>query len=143
MMRRIVALARRGGLIALAAFGIVIPACDRQRARRPQAAKSATQVETHGELIRSVGENINHLEEFHVGRMIPQVRDRLNQWVINEQPTVEWRLDPMLAELPPQYAELADVRVLGLARYSDQDVFFLQQAVWLAPYRSPGAGGRV
>ena len=58
--------------------------------------------------------------------MLPQVRDRLNQWVQKEQPTVKWQRDPLLANLPDGLGKLPVVESLGGTEFSLDDVGFLQ-----------------
>ncbi len=96
-------------------------------ARRGPQSKA----DSGGDLIKSLAESINHLEEFDSGQMLTQIRDRLNQWVSNEHPAVDWQRDKLLATLPEKLQELSDLKKLDAEEYSTSDAVFLQEAVWL------------
>ncbi len=83
------------------------------------------------ELVRSLAENINHLEEFEAQEMLLQVRDRLNEWVFSNRPSISWEKDPMIASLPGPLAQLRDVKGLAAEEFNSNDVVFLQESVWL------------
>jgi hypothetical protein len=63
--------------------------------------------------------------------MLRQIVDRLNQWIRGQQPPADWKLDPMLAELPKPLADLPQVKDLGGMEFSRFDGYALQEAVWL------------
>jgi len=115
------------GLIALVWLGA---GCE--RARRPKGRLGdAGQADTQGDLIRSVADSLGRLEEFDSSQMIPQVRDRLNQWVLSERPDVPWSRDPLVDSVAGDLAQQGEVKSLDSTQYSVGDVLHLQSTVWL------------
>jgi tetratricopeptide (TPR) repeat protein len=90
----------------------------------------ASQRGSQSGLFDSVADTLDHLEQFDSGQMLPQMTDRLNQWVQQEKPNVRWRLDPLVAKLPKPLAALPQVRTLDAMQFRVNDAWFLQQAVW-------------
>lgn len=69
--------------------------------------------------------------------MLVQVVARLNQWIENQPPQADWKLDPMLDALLSSSQGLAKVRDLEMVRNLDKmqfisyDGFSMMEAVWL------------
>ena len=103
--------------------------CDNRKSTSHYGPLNET--DSDGSLIKSLAENINQLDEFDTQQMVPQVRDRLNQWVFNERPEIHWQRQPLLATLPAKANQLPEVKALDSIEYSAGDVVFLQEAVWL------------
>ncbi len=82
-------------------------------------------------LFESVADNLGRLEEYDLNQIMPQICDRLNQWHLQERPTVEWQPDPMIDDLPPELRKLRVMDTLDLVRYRLADAWYLQEAVWL------------
>jgi hypothetical protein len=63
--------------------------------------------------------------------MLRQIVDRLNQWIRTQQPSADWKVDPMVAGLPQALADLPQVKDLDGMRFSRFDGYVLQETVWL------------
>jgi hypothetical protein len=63
--------------------------------------------------------------------MLRQAVDRLSQWIRTQPPPPDWKLDPMLSELPRPLAELPQVKDLGQMDFSRLDGYAIQEAVWM------------
>src|ERR1700736_3457899 len=114
--------------MALAAGGCSrAPSANRAGQRRPAAAEAALK----DELIHSVANNLNHLEEYDLSQILPLLRDRLNQWVQEQKPATNWKPDPLGATLPDNLRNLRVVQMLGVEEYQIPDMAALQEAVWL------------
>ena len=109
------------------------PAAEAITARRAgQASGGAGETDRwHEELFHYAIENLNRLEEFAPGAMLPQVVDRLNQWAPYQEPLDDWQPDPLLATLPPPLAKLGVLRNLDQLQYTLSDAEALQQAFWI------------
>ena len=62
--------------------------------------------------------------------MLQQIVNRLNQWIPTQEPP-DWRLDPLVADLPEPLGKLSCVERLDAMEFSDYDGFALREAVWL------------
>ncbi|MGD9721685.1 MAG: tetratricopeptide repeat protein [Pirellulales bacterium] len=105
------------------------------RSRGPVA-----QADVKDALFNSVVENLDRLEEFDISQMMPQICDRLNQWHLQEKPSVEWRPDPLIEQLPSELRELRVMKTLDHVQYRIPDAWYLQETVWLRDV-SRGARG--
>ena len=59
------------------------------------------------QLILSLADNLNHLEEFEADQILPQIRHRLDQWVEQKKPQVDWQPDPLVETLPEPLRKVA------------------------------------
>ena len=63
--------------------------------------------------------------------MLRQIVDRLNQWIRTQRPPTDWKLDPMIGELPKRLADLPQIGQLDSMEFSRFDGYALREAVWL------------
>ncbi len=63
--------------------------------------------------------------------MLRQVMDRLNQWVPTQVPPADWKLDPLVAQLPPSLGEIPPMEDVASLQFSAYDGFMLEEAIWL------------
>lgn len=82
-------------------------------------------------LLNNAMDNLRRLEEFASGEMLQQIIGQLNQWAQAQKPPADWRLDPLVATLPPAAAELPAVKGLDQLRFPLSDASVLQEIVWL------------
>jgi tetratricopeptide (TPR) repeat protein len=95
------------------------------------------------ELIQSLADNLSHLDEYDPSQIMPQIRDRLNQWVQQQKPTVAWQRDPLIATLPEEYRKLPVFKQLEVVEYSPQDMGALQEAIWLRDISRTARGSQL
>jgi tetratricopeptide (TPR) repeat protein len=72
--------------------------------------------------------------------MLRETVNRLNQWAESQKPPADWKLDPLVRELPPPLAKVPIVRDLDKMQFSVYDAYSLLEAVWLRDL-SQWAGG--
>ncbi|HEX4144969.1 MAG TPA: tetratricopeptide repeat protein, partial [Pirellulales bacterium] len=96
---------------------------------------STVDLQLQEDLIRSVIDNFNRLDEFEPNQIFPQLRDRLNQWMLQSRPSSAWQRDPLLGTLDPA---LASAPLIGLftknletGLFTISDMVALQEAIWL------------
>jgi tetratricopeptide (TPR) repeat protein len=63
--------------------------------------------------------------------MLRQAVDRLNQWVPTQVPSTDWKLDPLVAQVPPSLREIPPMEDVASLQFSAYDGFMLEEAVWL------------
>jgi len=131
---------------------------DSAASRRSDSEKPTEQLSE--ELFAWAIGNLNRLEEFDTGDMLPeivkrleqpnapaeggalmqtwpmpemlrQVVNRLNQWIRARPPAADWQADPIIETLPEPLGELSQVRELGKLEFSTYDGFALREVVWL------------
>ena len=107
----------------------------------PRVSGPSSRSTGRNELFPSIAQTLNTLEEYDPGQILPQLRDRLNHWVQQESPEVEWRQDPLLDELDEDLRGLSLVKTLGDTDYSLADMALLQEAVWLRDVAQRGRTG--
>ena len=95
-----------------------------------------------GELLSYAIDNLNRLEDFDAGTVLPQIIDRLNQWSQTQQMPADWTLDPLIATLPEWLAELPNVKDLGEPQFTRYDGPALQEAIWMRDLAGWVAGDR-
>jgi len=105
---------------------VIVVGCNSSSRRGPAVRQGSEK-----DLFKSIAETINTLEEYETEQILPQLRDRLNHWQDQGAPEIEWRVDPLVAELPQQDRELAIMKSLDGREYSDIDMILLQETVWL------------
>jgi tetratricopeptide (TPR) repeat protein len=118
-------------LLAMACAGLLLSVGCTGNSHKNTRRQAQSGGESGSEMVKSLAESINHLEEFDAGQMMAQVRDRLNQWAFNERPTVDWQADPMVATLPERLQQLPELKRLKAEEFSSSDVSYLQEVVWL------------
>lgn len=85
-----------------------------------------------GGLFESVADTLHHFEDFDTGQILKQTTDRLNQWVVQENPESNWTPDPLIKQLAPTFHRLSNVQDIATLQFSDpEDGWHLQEAVWL------------
>ncbi|HEX3725294.1 MAG TPA: hypothetical protein VHV08_03585, partial [Pirellulales bacterium] len=114
----------------LFALMIVAAGCDSPASKRPPRGP-ATQSDAQNGLFDSVVENLDHLEQFDLAQMLPQICDRLNQWYQQERPASTWHSDPLVNSLSEQDRKLPLVRMLDVNQFRINDGWYLQEAVWM------------
>ncbi len=83
------------------------------------------------QLILSLADNLNHLEEFEADQILPQIRHRLDQWVEQKKPQVDWQPDPLVETLPEPLRKARALATLDSEKFNDVDMLNLREAVWL------------
>lgn len=89
----------------------------------------------------AIAETINTLDAHDANQIVPQLRDRLNQWVQQESPTVKWQPDTLLNGMSDELRALPVVKGLGNSQYAATDVMLLQEVVWLRDIAQRGRSG--
>jgi tetratricopeptide (TPR) repeat protein len=74
---------------------------------------------------------LNDLDEFDPSEALPQVINRLNQWIGTRKPIAHWQPDPLVGKLEPRLKKLPPLVDLSLLRFEREDGLGLQEAVWL------------
>jgi hypothetical protein len=72
-----------------------------------------------------------HQAEFPSREMLDQIVVQLNQWVSTQKLQDDWKLDPLVATLPPRLAEMPAVSALDQPQFVRSDGVALQEAIWL------------
>ncbi len=125
---------RRWGAIALcAALGglfVAVGGCDSKSSGGPRRGP-AVQAGAQGGLFDSVAENLERLEQYETDEIRRQICDRLNQWYLQEKPTINWQSDPLVRGLNEELRNLVVVRSLDTTQFPPSDAIFLQESVWL------------
>jgi hypothetical protein len=63
--------------------------------------------------------------------MLRQIDEQINEWLHSHGLPDDWKLDPMAAALPKQFAELPEVAGLDRQEFSGFDGFVLREIHWL------------
>ena len=133
-----VGLGAMGGLLVTAVFvllslpWLLISGCDRPATRGPGGqADSQDEKQWQGELYEWAIDNLNRLEEFNSAEMLNQVVERLNQWIQSQEPLEDWKVDPLVATLPKNLAQLPAVKELDRLEFDRYDGLALQEVIWL------------
>ena len=118
--------------LTAALFGWILlaPGCKSDTKTR-RARGPSSEVDVSDALFASVVDNLDHLEEFDVNQIMPQICDRLNQWYRQDKPQVDWQMDPLVPQLPEELQELRIMTALDDMRFRLPDAWYLQEAVWL------------
>ena len=95
------------------------------------------------QLIQSLADNLNHLEEFEPDQILPQIRHRLDQWVEEKKPTVEWQRDPLVETLPAELRTSRSLKALDSEKFTDVDMLNLREAVWLRDIARSARGNQL
>ena len=95
------------------------------------SGETTLQNQTPDRVLYIAVDNLDRQEEFPSGEMLVQVVDQLNQWVHAQKPSDDWKLDPLVAGLPAELAELPTVQSLDRLQFPRSDGLALQEAVWL------------
>ncbi|HEY1785568.1 MAG TPA: tetratricopeptide repeat protein [Pirellulales bacterium] len=110
------------------------PAGDSAAADAATRSPSAVDVQLQEDLIRAVIDNFNRLDEFDPNQIFPQLRDRLNQWMLNSRPAGPWQRDPLLGTLDPSFSSAPLVafylKNLEIGLFTINDMIALQEAIW-------------
>src|SRR5690348_10523949 len=85
--------------------------------RGPRHASTSSS-NTKDDLIQTVAENLNNLDQFDPSQLMPQMRDRLNQWVYQTKPSIDWQKSPLLETLPEQLRDVDEVKKLESREYA-------------------------
>ena len=111
--------------------------------------KDPTAVETQllEDLIQSVVDSLNHLDQFDPSQMLPQLRERLNQWILQSRRTDTWKLDPLIDTLSPQLASnpvvAQIVRNFDRGLFTMHDMIGLQETIWLRNIAKAARGSQL
>lgn len=85
-------------------------------------------------LFDSAADILNRLEQFDTDPALRLVLDRLNQWIGYDEPTEPWELDPLVATLPEEPADLkklAGAESAGGLKFLPEDGNHLLETNWL------------
>jgi hypothetical protein len=74
---------------------------------------------------------LNDLDQFDPSDALPQVVNRLNQWIGTRKPIANWQVDPLVGKLEPEFRKLPPIANLAELRFDREDGLALQEAVWL------------
>jgi hypothetical protein len=74
---------------------------------------------------------LNDLDQFDPSEALPQVVNRLNQWIGTRKPIAGWHVDPLVSQLDPRFKKLPPMANLAQLRFEREDGLGLQEAVWL------------
>lgn len=92
-------------------------------------------------------DTLDRLEEFDTLEMLKQALDRLDNWVQDQKPLVEWQPDPMIETLPEMIRELPVMAELDRLRFTTAAPFHdgnsLQEAVWFRDLAAWARGDEV
>ncbi len=115
-------------LVALAAGG-----CNRRSSSstEPRRGPTANTGSAEDQLILSLADNLNHLEEFEADQILPQIRHRLDQWVEQRKPSVDWQRDALIETLPEPLRGVRALSGLDKEKFTEADMLNLREAVWL------------
>jgi hypothetical protein len=94
------------------------------------------------ELFASAVGLLNDLDQFDPSDALPQVVNRLNQWVGTRKPIVNWQADPLVGKLEPELRRLPPLANLSELRFDREDGLALQEAVWLREAARSIVGGK-
>jgi len=89
-----------------------------ERARRDEALEYALNT-------------LKDLEEYDAPEMFGQVIDRLDQWIHDQQPLPDWKVDPLVDTLPSDCKKLLETLALDRLSFDDSDQVRLREVVWL------------
>lgn len=88
-----------------------------------------------GQLVEELFANavglLNDLDQFDPSDALPQVVNRLNQWVGTCKPIAGWQSDPLVAKIDPALRKLPPLANLAELHFDREDGLGLQEAVWL------------
>ena len=114
------------------------PADRRRRCRRSHLVRQST-AQLQEDLIRSVIDNFNRLDEFDPSQILPQLNDRLNQWMWQSRHRSNWQRDPLLdtldASLIASPATAYSLQNLDLGLFTLNDMIGLQEVDLAARHR--------
>ena len=74
---------------------------------------------------------LNDLDQFDPSDALPQVVNRLNQWIGTRKPIANWQVDPLVGKLEPELRKLPPLATLAELHFDREDGLGLQEAVWL------------
>jgi len=74
---------------------------------------------------------LGRLEEFDTQEGMLQTAYHLNRWTEGLDKGVQWKEDPMVADLPANLREIPRLRQLSKDEFTTEDVFFLREASWM------------
>jgi hypothetical protein len=99
------------------------------------------------DLIQSVVDSLNRLDEYDPSQILPQLRDRLNQWTLQSRRSATWQLDPLLANLNPALTSAPAVQQmvknLDTGIFTMNDMVGLQEAIWLRDIAKHARGSQL
>ncbi len=113
---------------------LIAAGCRRQSApptTRPMAADQAADTARHDEALDYALHTLMHLEQYDTPEMIEQIINRLDQWIRDQQPLPNWKLDPLLEKLPAALQPVVERMKLDRLRFDKGDEQWLREAVWL------------
>jgi len=73
--------------------------------------------------------------------MLREIINRLNRWVVSQEPPADWHRDGMVDKLPAPLRKLPMVEALDKLEFSWYDGFALREAVWLRNVSNWARGG--
>jgi hypothetical protein len=101
--------------------------------KHPHATGSGSTGSTHETalLLNSAIDSLDTLHEFESQNVLPQVVNRLNQWLAEQSTNDAWKPDPLLAGLPSQVRSFPGSKTLATLRFPPSDGTYFEESVWL------------
>ena len=113
----------------------------------PVASPSAVDAQLQEDLIRSVIDNFNRLDEFDPSQILPQLKSRLNQWMWQSRHKVVWQRDPLLDTLDESLsaspASAYSLKNLDTGLFTLNDMIGLQESIWLRDIAKNARGNQL
>jgi len=100
-------------VVALAPLMVGIGCDTSSSSRGPGGSHQETRRTRRDDLFKYAVASLGHLEEYDTTEMLKQTVDRLNQWIQDQPPMADWKVDPMVAGLPKEYADLPSLKRLS------------------------------
>lgn len=74
---------------------------------------------------------LTRMDEFERSQASEKILYHLKQWISKQPDSPNWVMDPVVANLPPQYQGLASAERLRAKDFEPYDTNMLQEAIWL------------
>ena len=106
--------------------------------RRPSSSSSAVgpsdpeaQRTQQREVFKQAMISFFNYQQYDTAEVLQQAVDRLDQWIQDQEPPPDWKLDPMVATLPEPFSGLPKMLKVDQLDFPDSDAFTLREAVWI------------
>lgn len=84
------------------------------------------------EQLRIAVDLLRQLDNIESNEGMMKIAYHLNRWSESEVGQFDWRPDPMVEELPPEYQNLPPMKRLAAKSFQREDIQFLREAYWLS-----------
>lgn len=114
----------------LSAVTLLMLGCQKQPrpAGKGPAAGGVTSKQDHLSLAMDY---LGRLEEFDTQKGMLQTAYHLNRWTENLDKDLQWREDPMIADLPANLREIPPLKQLSKDQFTTEEMLFLREASWM------------